>query len=141
MKYSSFVISLLVICSFILLAQAYPDCSAINNIDGEHFVNSKLYFYGLIYPNSFGINLYPGKECYYIANNYMKLAYSSSDIKGTIYEYGFDGWDGQHIDTCSYTREYQIDTSSHYTAWSSGILRSKNVCSNVVRIKNTSKIS
>ncbi len=118
----------------------YPDCRELPQDDGYLSKSKMLKMIGLIYPLSFELNLGAFKECYYVSNSYLKLSYQNSDaIQGTLYQYGFDGWDGSNPNTCSLLRKTPLDRDDHSTAISSVPFgKNLDVCSYVVRVRNTS---
>ena len=70
-----------------------------------------------MFPESFEVRLNPGKEYYYIANNYLRIHFQNDggDLKGQMYEYGFEGWDGTNPSSCSFMYEVPLDKSDHST--------------------------
>ena len=96
---------LILLSFFSGLTDAYPDCRNIEMSDGELTTSTNLELRGLIFPNSFQINLKPSRECYYIANDYIKLDWDDgAEIDGSIFEYGFTGWDGKNPQTCTLSK-------------------------------------
>jgi hypothetical protein len=79
--------------------------------DGYRSESLLLKIIGLIYPQSFEVVLKPGKECYYVSYNYLKVNFDNKDgsIKGKLFEYGFNDWDGKNLNTCSFLRDTPLE--------------------------------
>ena len=131
---------LLLLLVKLLMVQSYPNCQLLTDEDGKRTESLALKAIGLFFPESFEISLNPGKECYYIVNQFIRMQYEDNHaIQGNIYDYGFYGWDGENLRTCSLLREKPLDKYNHFTAWSNTpIGKQLEVCSIVVRVLNVS---
>ena len=91
-----------------------------------------------MYPETFIVELKPENRCFYIANNMLQVVWNSKDVKGTLWVYGFDGYDGVNVDSCKLLRETPIDQrKKYYTAFTSiEKARDYEVCSYVVILDN-----
>ena len=134
--FTGFFISILLQANF---SWAYPECHNLLPDEGSLIESLNLKLVGLLYPNSFELNLKPEKECFFISNNYVKLDWQGEDIDGSIFEYGFKGWDGKNPQTCSLSRRTSLDKNERFTAWSNPLTKSDSVCSYVIRVRNLSK--
>ena len=117
----------------------YPDCLNLPQSEGGLIDSFNLKLVGLLYPNSFEVKLKPESECFYVSNNYIKLNWDGEEIDGSIFEYGFKGWDGKNPQTCSLSKRSSLDHNDRYTAWSNPLTKSDSVCSYVIKVRNTSK--
>ena len=87
---------LIIILYLSLPGECYPDCLNLPQSEGSLVDSMNLKLIGLLYPNSFELNLKPEKECFFVSNNYVKLDWQGDGIDGSIFEYGFKGWDGKN---------------------------------------------
>ena len=92
------LIALMIICQQSI---AYPNCANIPSSEGSNVVDFKIWSWGLLYPNSFAVNLKASGECFYISQNFMKVSYKSPNLLGEVYNYGFSGWNGIDPNTCT----------------------------------------
>jgi len=81
---------------------------------------TSLLFYSLLYPSTFTLKLNPGYRCFYVSNNIIEGQWNSPDIKGTVYSYTFDGFDGRNKNTCKFgSMKSFIKDTMYYTGDSS----------------------
>ena len=135
-----------VLLGLVLLLRATVGQSLCTNLmpsEGELVYRTSLLFYSLVYPHTFTVKLNAGNRCFFISNNIIEGQWSSPDIQGTIYMYGFDGYDGRNKNTCRLyqTKPFNKDYM-YYTGDSSYPLadlsdgRFSHVCSYIVLIEN-----
>eukprot|EP00347_Sterkiella_histriomuscorum_P012130 403369780 len=104
--------------------------------EGYHDRDTKLFFYGLIYPRSFLLVLQPNSSCYYISKNQIQIQTGSANIKGQVYQYGFDQWNGKDLNTCTIRNTLSLTDQTYYTAWSFLFNRDSAVCEYIIRLYN-----
>ena len=75
---------LLLLLSFLSMDSCYPNCQHLQDEYGSRTESLTLKLIGLIFPESFEIGLNPGKECYYIANQFLRLEYQEGDSGGAV---------------------------------------------------------
>ena len=102
-------------------------------------ISKELKSVGLWYPESFELSLYPGQRCYYVANKYLQLHYDTLDITGTVYTYGFEGWNGHDQSTCTLMRRTPLNTNKLRTYFDNP--HYNTVCSYIVLVSNTDRTS
>jgi hypothetical protein len=93
-----------ILCLFLRSATGQSLCTNLMPSEGELVYRTSLLFYSLVYPHTFTVKLNPGNRCFYISNNIVQGQWSSPDIEGTIYMYGFDGYDGRNKNSCSFNQ-------------------------------------
>ncbi|TNV75285.1 hypothetical protein FGO68_gene7898 [Halteria grandinella] len=120
---------------------ALQDCYSISPEDGVYELTPKLVYYGLSYPGSFTLTLFPQRQCFYIANRFLKVQWdqaTSNKITGQLFEYDFDGFDGTDTNTCKLRRRLSLDQNEHVTGF---LDKKSDVCSNIVLIKNNALVA
>ena len=91
------------------LVLSISDCSAIDPGDGTRVYRTKQLFYSMLFPNTFIITLLPEARCYYVSNNMVQAKWNSPDLEGTLYVYGFQGYDGFDKNSCQLSYQEEVD--------------------------------
>ena len=140
MKYPFFFLASLFVCAvFAQSSQNIPPCERITPLEGEIVFRLREIFYHYLYPETFVIELKPENRCFYIANNMLQVMWNSKQVKGSLWIYGFDGYDGESVDSCKILREVPIDQHRKYFTAFTSFEKSRDyeVCSLVVMLDNT----
>ena len=138
MKHDSLLI-IIFVASLIQGAFMQSACSNIDPGDGVEVYRLKQLFYSMVFPHTFTIALYPGHRCYYVSNNMLQAEWYSPAVEGTLYVYGWNGYDGKNLNSCQLQYQTPINQEKKYFTAHSIFLwwSNRSICSMVLFVQNS----